>query len=201
MLNSLRGLVADMQRTSDNILEDSGKLNKISDNMSASSYDVTLAIQEIAKGTTGQASDLVAITGVVMDFGDNIAEMVEAIKEIDSSTNGINDKALKSNTKMQLLIQSIEKVNRLFIGFDTKINGFTDNIAKIDEITALITSIAEQTNLLALNAAIEAARAGEAGKGFSVVADEIRKLAEQSKNSSEGIKNLISTISSSMNSI
>lgn len=69
-------------------------------------------------------------------------------------------------------------------------------MSKINEITSLIDSIADQTNLLALNAAIEAARAGEAGKGFSVVAEEIRKLAEQSKAASANISNLVASIQS-----
>lgn len=201
MQDSLKTLISDMKKVSNNIINNSSGLKTVSDDMTASSHGVALAINDIAKGATGQANDLVSISGLVNDFGDEIEKMVTAIKEIDVSTNGINNMAEGSNNKMQLLIQSIEKVSALYNGFDAKIMSFTVNIEKINEITSLINSIADQTNLLALNAAIEAARAGEAGRGFAVVADEIRKLAEQSKNSSDNIKDLVSSISNSMEKI
>jgi methyl-accepting chemotaxis protein len=99
-----------------------------------------------------------------------------------------------SNDKMTQLVTSINSIGSAFKDVSNKISELGMSVNKINEITALINSIADQTNLLALNAAIEAARAGEAGKGFAVVADEIRKLAEQSKNSSGEIDNLITLI-------
>jgi methyl-accepting chemotaxis protein len=91
----------------------------------------------------------------------------------------------------------VNNIGEFFKDFNTKILGLGQNVAQINEITDLINSITDQTNLLALNAAIEAARAGEAGKGFSVVAEEIRKLAEQSKSSMENINKLVMGISKS----
>ena len=82
-----------------------------------------------------------------------------------------------------------------------EINGLSKNAQQIDEINTVIQNISKQTNLLALNAAIEASRAGEAGKGFSVVADEIRKLAEQSKESSDSIRVIVDDIISSIESV
>ncbi|WP_406541677.1 methyl-accepting chemotaxis protein [Clostridium ljungdahlii] len=102
---------------------------------------------------------------------------------------------------MNLLIKSINDLNVQFKSVAEKIQGLGANIDKISDITNLINDISDQTNLLALNASIEASRAGEAGKGFSVVADEIRILAEQSKTSSESINELLKNVSNQSNAV
>ena len=96
-------------------------------------------------------------------------------------------------------MQTLDNITISFNDLITKISSLGKDINKINEITNIIKGIAAQTNLLALNASIEASRAGEAGRGFSVVAGEIRKLAEQSKDSSESINLLISNISNNTN--
>lgn len=89
------------------------------------------------------------------------------------------------------LRKKTEQNNRSTDQIENEIVELDADIARVGDILAAIDSIAEQTNLLALNASIEAARAGEAGKGFAVVAEEIRKLAEESKSSSNDIKDII----------
>jgi methyl-accepting chemotaxis protein len=103
--------------------------------------------------------------------------------------------AQSSNAQLSALIETINIISNSFDNVSGKIQGLGIKISEINKITDVINSIAAQTNLLSLNASIEAARAGDAGRGFAIVAEEIRKLAEQSKSSSNDINRLIQDIS------
>jgi len=196
MQESIRDMISAIKVNSNNIDSQAENLSAIAEEMSSSSGNVTNAIQDVAMGAGTQAEDLIGIANTLDIFGEELEKIVQAIKEVEKNSMEASNMASGSNEKMQSLMHSVERVTRSFDEFSSKIISFGGNVKQINEITGLINSIADQTNLLALNAAIEAARAGESGRGFTVVADEIRKLAEQTKSSSENIARIISGISS-----
>ncbi|EJO5346810.1 methyl-accepting chemotaxis protein [Clostridium botulinum] len=187
MINSLKG-------NSFNIDDKANNLAAISEEFTATTENVSTAIQEVATGATNQAQALTEIVSMLNDFSDKINSTVNDIGEIDGMSKEIDKKANVSNNDMQELLISMENLANVFGNFETKIWTMESNVQKINEITNLINDISEKTNLLALNAAIEAARAGESGKGFAVVAEEIRKLAEMSRKSSEDIYNIVNGV-------
>lgn len=195
MILKLREIVEKLQVSSKMVNSSSDNLLGISNEMTSVSENIANSIGEVASGTGMQASEMMSITSLLNSFGKEIDLIAQKIMDVNESSGSINNMAGESNEGMETLINSIKKVKDAFEDFSTRFDALGINLNKVNEITSLINDISDQTNLLALNAAIEASRAGEAGRGFSVVADEIRKLAEQSKESSQSINGLINNIS------
>ncbi len=177
------------------ITDASEVLSNISKQLSSASDGVSATIQDVSKGTLSQAEDLLYITTLMNNLNDDLNNMIESIKEVELNSSNIYIKATESNKDMENLNLSMKNTSESFSKLTNIMSTAETYVSQISSITDLINSISEQTNLLALNAAIESARAGEAGRGFSVVSDEIRKLAEQSKTSSQKISKLIENIS------
>ncbi len=159
----------------DSITNDVSEMSGRFDSQSGSAYEISSSLQQLSAGVETVAR--------------NISNVSERSKETESRAIQGNESVDQVGNQMRLINQSSQNSEKLIRNLNARSN-------EIHSIVGLITSISEQTSLLSLNASIEAARAGEHGKGFAIVANEVKKLAEQSKGSAEQIKSLIDYIQS-----
>lgn len=194
MIENMRKLIQKVANVSGLVSQSAGNVSKASEDISVASNEISTSINEIGHGISGQAQDSQNCL-LQMD------ELSEKIKSVNSNINDIDVIAKDTDHMIMEGIGTMEELSRQSEATNDITKYVVDNITALEvkshsigQIIQVINEIADQTNLLALNASIEAARAGDAGRGFSVVAEEIRKLAEQSVRAADEINQVIDKI-------
>jgi methyl-accepting chemotaxis protein len=192
MTENIRNFVIKTSESSEQVAASSEELTATAQQSATAADEVARTIEAIADGAGEQAKDTAHAAEDVGYLGALAGEDAAHLERLNDAVNVIENKKNESFEILRDLIEKTKQNNRAVESIQKAIMGNNDSAEQIESASGMIQSIAEQTNLLALNAAIEAARAGEAGRGFSVVADEIRKLAEQSNNFTAEIQKVIS---------
>ncbi|MBQ9766630.1 MAG: cache domain-containing protein [Lachnospiraceae bacterium] len=192
IVHSIQGSTKEVAEFSDLLHESMGKIGDTVES-------VNLAVEEIAKGATSQATETMQANAQVAQIGEAIEVAVNQVEHLDASAKKMDEYSIDADKTLQELLIISKEADDAITEIKEQTNETNRSALKIQKATDMITDIASQTNLLSLNASIEAARAGEAGKGFAVVADEIRQLAEQSRSSAEEIRVIVEALITNSN--
>ncbi|MGI9591026.1 MAG: methyl-accepting chemotaxis protein [Myxococcota bacterium] len=194
MAASLRGLVEHTQSTGERVSKAAHELTSAAKSVSGSNEAISSTVQALAAGVSEQQKLLTEANHAIRDIASTIERNADRAREAFGFAAEANQKAHSGVDVARLAIEKMRQVFERVEQSVARVFELEEKTRHVNQITGLITSVAHRTNLLSLNASIEAARAGEAGRGFSVVADEIRKLAESAGQSAEEISKLINEI-------
>nr|WP_273129740.1 methyl-accepting chemotaxis protein [Bacillus weihaiensis] len=194
MMESIQSALKTVESSSRTVLRTSTSLTSMTEETATSVGQVAQAIGEIAEGTSSQAENAKAGSTEMNELSknlDSITNVSVQMNDLTLQTTELGNKGLK---QISLLTEKSYETKNASKEVESVIKEVASHMTEINGFIQTISQITDQTNLLSLNASIEAARAGEHGKGFAVVANEVRTLADESRNAAEHIKEIIQTI-------
>ena len=192
--DSVVNLLSEVNHSIDTVSSTSQELASSAEEMNASTEQVSAAIQQISKGAQNQATAVDETAKIMAEMSSAVSQVVDRTKVATQAAQKANDSANTGRTAVDNTVRKMQEIQRVVEESAKVIEILGKRSEEIGEIVDVITNISDQTNLLALNAAIEAARAGEQGRGFAVVAEEVKNLAEDSREAAERIAKMIKEV-------
>ncbi|MDO8879383.1 MAG: HAMP domain-containing methyl-accepting chemotaxis protein [Coriobacteriia bacterium] len=196
LIASLGEIAGQVRRSSESVTNAATQLSASSQEINASSMEISSSVQQIAHGAELQSRKVEETSAAMQSISESICSVAEQAVEASRTSDEAAQAALMGEQATHEAISKISEVRDAIETLAGSVERLGLRSQEIGNIVDVITTIADQTNLLSLNAAIEAARAGESGRGFSVVAEEVRKLAEGSGKAAEQIGELIKDVQS-----
>jgi len=194
MVNHLRSIISDMKNVSLQVNETNANLNNLTKKVLANSQKIDQSATAIAKGSEEQT---LIVQKTALRVNEGLREMDEVVKQSVDTVFKINEARHKTETgevNARETLNHLEDVLKQMVEYTQPIYRLSNKVEKVQLVIKVMDEIAQKTDLLSLNASIEATRAGEMGKGFALVANEIRTMAENSKQSSQEIGKTVEEI-------
>jgi len=196
MMDQITGLAKQTTRSAEDVLQTASELTEASRKTSAAAREIAAATEEIAGGATSLAVEAEKGNELAVHINEQMRQVIAANEEMVGSAASVERSSEQGTDYMQALILKTGMTEEMTRSMVEKVDALKESTGSIVKILDVLNNLTKQTNILSLNATIEAARAGSAGKGFMVVADEIRQLADQSRQSIDIVAQITSKIRS-----
>ena len=199
VVNGFSGIIRDIHNSMLDMNEFTGTFTSNFDSIGQSISSVNTAVNEIAQGATTQAADTQKVSESMNEMSNALGRTADSVNALSSSAANMKESNATVDSTLKELLEISSHTQQSVDQVQEQTNITNESAQAIQAATDIIAGIANQTNLLSLNASIEAARAGEMGRGFAVVAEEIRGLADQSRESADKIRSIVENLISNSN--
>ncbi|MGG2108716.1 HAMP domain-containing methyl-accepting chemotaxis protein [Lysinibacillus pakistanensis] len=194
MVDEVKTLLHTVTNSAHEVEEMTGKLQESSEQSSTTTHKIAKDVQSISASTAASTTKLASNTASLEEVLNGVQIILEKVQVVENFAHKTARDAESGTEIVQANLMQIQNIKQAVEKSNTAIFNLVERASTIDQMVEVIERITAQTNLLALNASIEAARAGEHGKGFAVVANEVRKLAEQTVQSTQTITSIVQNI-------